>query len=386
MRVLQLVQRPYRRGAEVFAYDLTRRFEELGLAVKTVYLYGFHGERSLPLHEGDVCLDGRENHPFELFPKFDPGLVRKVLSEITRFSPDIVQVNGSRTIKYGAASKRFAGGRNHWKLIYRNIGIPSDWHHWWGSILIYRTVIMPQMDGVVGVSRYSLDNARALYNLEAPSTIILNGISPERLKPMTRREDLRRRHGVERDDIVLLSVGFLDEIKRPDRFIRVLALVRKRFPRVHGWIVGDGPQKEKAQDLAAELGIGENVQFFGSQDDVASYMQAADLFVMTSDTEGIPAVVLEAGFMGLPVIATRVGGLPECVREGETGILVAPGAENDMVDAIRKLAANPALRVAMGENGRRWIQDHQTIDHVADRYLNFYRKILGEPVPSAAQV
>lgn len=378
MRVLQIVQRPQRRGAEVFAYDLTRRFAKLGIDTRTVYLYESNGSSPLPLHDGDVCLYGSPGHLLERFPKVEPRLLKRVKSEIARFEPDIVQVNGARTVKYGALSKRLLGSRAHWKLVYRNIGIPSDWHRWWGSVLIYRKVIMPQMDGVIGVSENSLGGARSLYRLRVPSTVILNGISPDRLQVTVGREEFRRRQGVAEGDVVLLFLGFLDDVKRPERFIRVLAGVHRRVPGIHGWIVGDGPLVDRTKTLADELGVADKVRFFGAQEAVADFMGAADLFVMTSRTEGVPAVVLEAGFMGLPVVATRVGGLPECVREGETGLLSEPESQEEMTDSIVALATNPQRRGEMGEKAKAWVRDHLTIDQIADQYLEFYHRVRGE--------
>jgi glycosyltransferase involved in cell wall biosynthesis len=145
-------------------------------------------------------------------------------------------------------------------------------------------------------------------------------------------------------------------------------------------MVGDGPLAERAETLAGKLGLGNRIRFFGSRDDVASFMQAADIFVMTSKTEGTPAVVLEAGYMGLPVVATRVGGLPECVFEDVTGVLIDPDSEEEMAREIRRVASDSELRSKLGENAKRWVRENLVIDQVADRYLEFYRKVRGDGV------
>lgn len=379
MRVLHLVQRPQRRGAEVFAYDLSRRFEALGVTVSTVYLYAHKGEGVLPLHERDVCLDGMERNPFERLPGFEPVLLGRIVRQIRRFRPDIVQVNGARTVKYGAAAKCLLGSGVKWKLVYRNIGMPSHWHRWRGSVAAYRRVIIPQMDGVVGVSAASLEDVHDFYGLRAPAVVILNGINAERLTPTIGRADFRRSQGVGEDEIVLLTVGSLDSAKRPSQFLRVLSRVREKLPQVRAWIVGDGPLRQETERYAMELGIGAGVRFFGSRDDVADFMQAADIFVMTSDTEGVPAVILEAGLMGLPSVATQVGGLSECVFDGETGILVPPHDEEGMSDAICTLATDDGMRKQLGRSGRERVRSHLTIEHVAEQYLDFYGGLLGHP-------
>lgn len=378
MRILQVVQRPQRRGAELFAFDLSSSLESKGHVVKTLYLYGFEGKRGLSIRDIDSGLEGADDHVFERFPGFHPVMLRNVVREINRFRPEIVQVNGSRTVKYGAAAKFLSRADGGWKLIYRNIGIPSDWHAWGGTVWVYRNLVIPQMDGVIGVSRSSLDDARALYRIQAPSTVILNGISSSRLEVVEGRDRLRSRYGASPEDLILLYVGCLESAKRPDRFVRVLSRVAREVPRTRGWIVGNGPRRREIQGLSRDLGLSDRIRFFGSQENVANFMNAADLLLVTSDTEGIPATVLEAGYLGLPVVASRVGGLPECVEHGGTGILVdGENPEEGFTRAVLALGSDDELRRSMGGRARERVSNEMTIDRIADQYLAFYEQVLG---------
>lgn len=376
MRILQIVQRPQRRGAELFAHDLSRSLEAAGHDLKTLYLYGVEGEQRLAIQPTDSCLEGADDHPFERFPGFHPSMVRRVIREIQEFGPDIVQVNGSRTVKYGAAAKLVSRSNGRWKLVYRNIGIPSDWQSWAGTTWAYRNMIMPRMDGVVGVSRFSLDDAETLYEFRAPSTVILNGISPDRLKVIVERNELRQTYRAEREDLILLFVGYLEEAKRPDRFMHVLSRVVREIPSAQGWVVGDGPLRRKTENLSRDLGIRDHVRFFGSREDVASFMNAADLLVVTSDTEGIPATVLEAGFLGLPVVATKVGGLSECIVHEQTGVLVDGDLQEGLVRAIIGLGSDVESRRSMSRKARERVLGELTIDRIAAQYLAFYERLL----------
>lgn len=380
MKVLQLVQKPQRRGAEIFAYDLNRQLEALGNDVKTVYLYGYKGDKPLPLNGSDVRLEGREDHVFERYPGFHPALLRQVIQEIRSFNPEIVQVNGARTVKYGAAAKFLEGGNVGWRLIYRNINIPSHWHHCARTRVAYRLAIMPQIDGVIGVCSLALEDAKELYNLRVPSVVILNGISPQRLHITESREEIRRRNQTSPGDFILLFLGSLVPQKRPDRFVRVLAQVSLEDPRIRSWMVGEGPLREDTERLAEELGVRARIRFFGNQDSIARFFVGADLFVMTSDTEGVPATVLEAGYLGLPVVSTSVGGLEECVTGGETGILVEDLSEDGLGKAILKLAAREDLRRSMGEKARERMLRDATIERVAEKYLDFYRRMCASTV------
>lgn len=378
MRILQIVQRPQRRGAELFAFDLSGSLESKGHDVKTLYLYRAERGRALSLRTMDSGLEGAYHHLFERLPGFHPTVLRRVIHEIQGFQPDIVQANGARTVKYGAAAKFLLRSNGGWKLVYRNIGIPSDWHSWPGTVWVYRHLIMPRMDGVVGVSRCSLDDVHSLYGIRAPSMVILNGISPARLDVVEGRNELRSRYGASLEDLLLLHVGHLEQAKRPDRFVRVLSRVVREVPRTRAWIVGDGPRREEIERLSRSLGISDRIHFFGDQEDVASFMNAADVLMVTSDTEGIPATVLEAGFLGLPVVASNVGGLPECVDHGATGILVDDGnLEEGLSRAVVALASDDELRRSMGQRARERVLNELTIDRIADQYVTFYEEVLG---------
>jgi len=374
-RVLQLVQTRQRRGAAVFAVALSEEFRERGLAVRTVYLYGYAGTEPLPLAGGDIDLRGRQDHPFELLPGLQPGLLKRVREAIRDFRPDIVQVNGGRTVKYGAAARRLAGDSHPWKLIYRNIGMPSDWHSSWHRLAAYQRAIMPEIDGVIGVTGESLRDATRLYGLDVPMEIIWNGVDPKKLSGVDDPTAVRTAFGAAPDDRVMLFLGSLSEEKRPDRFLHTVQAVSESIPTVRAWIVGDGPVREGAERLARELGVAERCSFFGFQDDVAPFLAAADALLITSDSEGMPAVALEAGYLGLPVVSTRVGGLAECIEDGATGFLV--NSDDKLVDATVRLLSDAELRRRIGEGAGRHIREHFTIGRIADRYLEFYHRVLG---------
>jgi glycosyltransferase involved in cell wall biosynthesis len=229
---------------------------------------------------------------------------------------------------------------------------------------------MPQVDGVVGVSETTLEEARRFYRLEAPSIFVPNGVDLGGLQTTHTREALRRRYDTPQSASVLLFVGNLSRQKRPDRFLRVVADLSSSRDSVY----------EDCQCLAAELGIADRVRFLGYQDEVASFMTASDVFVSTSDTEGIPAVVIEAGYLGLATVAFRVGGMHECVKDGETGTLVASGDEQALVVALRSLVDSPARRLEMGRNARGWVSQRFSIDAVGRQYEAFYTQLLGNPV------
>ena len=137
------------------------------------------------------------------------------------------------------------------------------------------------------------------------------------------------------------TVGRLDEIKRQDLLIRAFGAVRARFPEVHLLLVGDGPRRDELRGLAEGLGLSDCVHFTGYQAEPEKSLQAMDLFALTSRSEGMPLSVLEAWAAGLPVVASRVGGLPELIEHGQTGLLFAPDDETELARVLGELVAEP---------------------------------------------
>ncbi len=377
MRILQLVQKPQRRGAEIFAFQLSQALRRQGHRVNTAYLYPYSGANPLPLQAGDVVLPGRESHPLEKVPGVHPLLLRQVMAHLDGLRPDVVQVNGARTIKYGAFARSFSRGR--WPVVYRNIDNPAYWLRDPWRRFFYRRLVMPRIQGVVGVSEATLHNVKKLYGLAAPAVYIPNGVDPAPLAAAPTGAEARRQLGLAPGAALVLFIGSLARQKRPDRFLRVMQAVHRQMPLVEAWLVGDGPLRPALERQARQLGLERATRFWGYQARVGPYLAAADLLLITSDSDGIPAVVLEAGLLGKPTVATRVGGLPECIREGQTGHLLAAEDEAGLAQAVLDLLHRPRQRQAMGRRAGQWVEENFTIDVIARRYFDFYREVLGSP-------
>lgn len=141
-------------------------------------------------------------------------------------------------------------------------------------------------------------------------------------------------------------------------------------------MIGDGPQRGTLVAYARDLGVDDAVRFTGVQAGVADFLAAADLLTLTSDTEGLPGVILEAGLLGIPAVATRVGGVGECVVEGETGLLVDASDEASLAQAVVRLLSDGRRRTAMGRSAARHVRAHFLLETVAPAYLDFYGSVL----------
>lgn len=375
MKILQLVQRPQRRGAEVFAHQLNQTLHSFGHEVRTIYLYAYSGESKLPVNNGDIVLDGNEAHFFERVPGVHPMLLRSLLKEINRFQPDIVQVNGARTVKYGAFARK-ASPQAKWRLVYRNIGNPKDWLSDPWRRWFYAQLVMPSIHGIIGISQVTLQGLHSVYDLNIPLVTIPNGIDPIPLAKAPTQQAARQQLGVPQGATILLFMGSLSTEKRPDRFLRIVHRLREHSLNVQGWLLGDGTLRADLEEQVQTLDLQEEIRFLGYQTEIAQYLSAADLLLLTSDTEGIPAVVLEAGFMGKPVIASRVGGLPECVQDTKTGFLVDPSDDQAFVNAVLQLCRNPQQRITMAQCAQEWVRSKFTIETVAQQYVDFFHQVL----------
>ena len=146
--------------------------------------------------------------------------------------------------------------------------------------------------------------------------------------------------------------------------------------------VGDGDLRENLEARAASLGVSQTVSFAGmaSRNQMPGYLAAADIVVVPSIhydgyVDGLPNVALEAMAAGKPLIATRVGGLPQLVTSGENGLLVDERDSDGLADAIVALTRDPALRARMGESGRSLIRDSMNWDVVAERFETVYERV-----------
>ncbi len=186
--------------------------------------------------------------------------------------------------------------------------------------------------------------------------------------------DCRAEWGVGRDEVLIVQVGRLSPEKNPALFIEAAKRLAPRLPQARFVLVGDGSLMAPLRALAGPLG--DRLVFAGYVKDVGCVFSAADIVVNCSTTEGLPGVLLEAGAMGLPAVATAVGGVSEIIDEGVTGFLCASGDTEAVAAAIERLVQDPALRRSMGDAARKRIGTDFTIDACAKQLLKVYEDLV----------
>jgi glycosyltransferase involved in cell wall biosynthesis len=182
---------------------------------------------------------------------------------------------------------------------------------------------------------------------------------------------------LERPETLLLNVGRLVEAKRHDRFLRVLRRVIDHAPSgmtVRGIIMGGGPLRATLDAQAAELGLGGEALTFLAHPDSPPVFQSASIFVLTSDYEGTPNVILEAMATGLPLVACDVGEVTAVVEDGVTGYIVSPGDEDLMVKTVLDLVNDPAKRGRFGTESRRRVEQRWSTARLPEELTTLYAR------------
>lgn len=232
-------------------------------------------------------------------------------------------------------------------------------------------MVAPSVERVVAVSATQLDELRRLGYRSEKIVVIPNGI-PEP-SPARPRAAVRSELDVAEDDVLALLVATLRPEKRPETFIEAVHRAHAREPRLRGVIAGGGSQLARVRSLAASEP--DVVRVLGERSDVPALIAAADVVCLTSSFEGLPITALEAMALSRPLVATRVGGLPEAVTDGRTGTLVPPGDPEAFAEALVALARAPSLRQAMGEAAKSVYKQRYTLEATAGRYAELLASV-----------
>ncbi|MCW5877453.1 MAG: glycosyltransferase family 4 protein [Anaerolineales bacterium] len=244
------------------------------------------------------------------------------------------------------------------------------------SFLHARLVNSGVVSGLVVVSEEVRQLALADGVRLAKIRLIENGIDLA-LPPMTpeERQSLRAQAGAAPRDILLMAVGRLAPVKDHVGLLRALATLPEPRPRLA--VLGEGELRAELEGLAAEWGLAERVRFLGNQPAARRWLQAADVYVQPSLSEGLSIALLEAMASGLPIVATQVGAAGKLIRDGEHGLLVPPEDTAALSVALQRLLADPALRSRLGRGARQAAQPYSA-EQMCNNYARLMTELLNE--------
>ena len=230
-------------------------------------------------------------------------------------------------------------------------------------------------DRVTAVSSYLEQRTRETFLPDRPIRVIPNFVDSSRFRP-GRDEEARSRFGLPGERI-LLHISNFRPVKRVTDVIRIFAVVQREMP-AKLLMVGDGVERFTAQHLTRELDIEKEVFFLSRQEDIPGLMKVADLFLLPSELESFGLAALEAMSCGVPVIASRVGGLPEVIEDGVSGLLRPVGDVEGMAREALRVLADGALHLRLAQAGRRRVLEHFDAPRIIPHYEALYRELLGE--------
>ena len=243
-----------------------------------------------------------------------------------------------------------------------------------GKILIW---MLKRVDCFVAISEEIKDGLLNDGFNQAKITRIPNFIDQNLFHPSGKEsgDQIREKLGFTHGKIVTFS-GRLVERKGVGVLLEAWGKLAKDHQDVPLVIVGGGPLEKKLKDQSQELGIEENAKFFGFVNNIGDYLAATDIFVFPSFQEGFPNSVLEAMACGLPVIATRIGGVVDVIKNEENGLLVEPGNVEQLADALKRLISDTEHASALGKNALRTVRENYDINVIANKYIYLYTGLM----------
>jgi N-acetyl-alpha-D-glucosaminyl L-malate synthase BshA len=240
---------------------------------------------------------------------------------------------------------------------------------------------LQQSDGVTAVSRFlkqatietfDFDEIEIIPNFICPNYYQRNFELPLRKKLLANGEKL------------LVHVSNFRPVKRPQDCVEIAAKVREKGGNVRLIMVGDGPERSACEYRAEQLGIKEHTKFVGKRENIADYLAVADIFLLPSESESFGLAALEAQACEVPVIASRIGGIPEVVTDKETGFLSDVGDTEKMSNDVLKLVNDAEMHRTFGERSRQLAVSRYSATEIIPQYIKFYEKILGEAKSAGA--
>jgi glycosyltransferase involved in cell wall biosynthesis len=299
----------------------------------------------------------------------DPRLIGAAFSLIRRERPDIVHLHSRR----GADT---LGGLAAWLarapaiVLTRRIDDPP---HWWLALRMRYGLIY---HGIVAISDAI---RRVLTKSGVPTeriTVVRSAIDAGPYRLESTRDSLLSELGLDRSARIVGMVSQFIERKGHRHLLAAAPRIIERFPKAVFMLCGKGPLEAWVASEVRRLALGNHVIFAGFRDDIPRILAGLDLLVHPPDREGLGVAVLQAQAAGLPVVATRAGGIPEIIRDGESGLLVEPGDSGALAEAICTVLGDPDLARRMGECGRAVVEHEFSVDAMVEGNLKVYSELL----------
>jgi glycosyltransferase involved in cell wall biosynthesis len=365
IRVMQVLPDFGPGGAERVAADLLTHLDASEFSVSAISLYPFRGsalDEELYRRGVPVAYLGKRRGP-------DPRMYGRIRRTLARIRPQVVHTH-LYVLRYVLPMLLLRRSCVMVHTVHNVAEREVEPGTRWVNRLAFRAGVTP-----VTIAHAVDESVQRLYGVTS-ATMIPNGVDVAAYGcAATPRDAWRAAHGLRDDEIVYLCVGRLYAQKNHALLLRAFAAMARKQTGARLVVIGEGELRRALEAQATALGIAARVRFLGIRRDVPDALAASDVFVLASDYEGHPLSVMEAMAAGLPVVATAVGGVPELVTEGKTGLLVPAGDADALAAAMTRLAAR-ALRESMSRRARERAVRDFGVQTMVDAYARLYRKLV----------
>ena len=361
MKILHLISSGGMYGAEAVILTLSQSLNQAGHS-SSIGAFTSSQQPNLALRTAAEQAGVRVD-PILCAGQMDRNVPRALRALVLSLGVDVVHAHGYKADVYA------------W-LALRGTGMPfvSTCHNWIAndlSVRVYGVVdrwVLRRFAGVVAVSE------------DVRQQLLRSGVSPNRIRlifnGVATASFAMTQPGTHRGVLRVGLAGRLSSEKGVDLFLQAAARVLRVFPETQFVVVGDGPDREKLEALIQELGVSAQVQLAGRCEDMPGFYASLDILVSSSRTEGLPIALLEAMASALPLVATRVGEVPQLVQHGVTGFLVPVEDVPALSDAIETLLGDAEQRREFGQAGRQRILNEYSAERMTDAYLHLYQDVL----------
>lgn len=383
IRILRVIARLNMGGPAIHVANLTAGLEERGYHTTLVAGSLARGEDSMAFlaERLGVSVVSVPEIQREISALHDARSVLQVAELIRSTRPHILHTHTAKAGAIARAAALLAGKARPAVVLHTFHGHVLKGYFGPGRTALFRQVertLARASDALIAVSPEVRDDLIA-FGVAPPEKFVVVRLGiplVERLDDESASLDYRHLYGIDQAAFVVGWVGRMTGVKDTGAVIRTLAALRERGIDAVVCLVGDGPDREPLEELAHDLGVAKACFFVGYQPEVAGFYRLFDAFLLPSVNEGTPVSAIEALATGTPVVANRVGGVPDVVRDGIDGFLVEPGDIDSAADRLAELAAKPALRHRLGEAGRVRVRERYSVSRLVDDVDRLYQALL----------
>jgi N-acetyl-alpha-D-glucosaminyl L-malate synthase BshA len=329
------------------------------------------GARRIYYHEVEVS-----NYPLFQYPPYCLALASRMLDVAEAYSLDLLHVHYAIPHSISAMlAQQMMASKRRLPFITTLHGTDITLVGQDPSYLPITKFSIEQSNGVTSISEDLKHDTVKIFGIAQEIRVIPNFINCDLYLPAVDKSGAAAY--APKGEKLLIHISNFRPVKRVLDCIRILAEVRKHT-LAHLLMVGDGPERRPAEHLAREMGVSQHVSFLGKQDHVERLIPLAHVLLMPSEMESFGLVALEAMACGVAPVATKVGGVPELITQGETGFMEAMGDVPAQAARVVELLTDDALHARMTEAGRRRAREHFGTDRIIPQYERYYNEVLGQ--------